>query len=124
MSPVKAARRPAQVLITLLALSIMTERIYLSLHILGFVPLICPCLPTVTFARTGPSFKRGPPKGYIHAIEQRWHQVESVLGAILSSTDPYVQALINNLRKDDLARDILSRVDSGPFVSTSKSPPF
>ena len=35
----------------------------------------------------GPSFKRGPPKGYIHAIEQRWHQVESVLGAILASPD-------------------------------------
>jgi hypothetical protein len=101
----------------------MTERICLSLHILGFVPLLCPCLPIVTFAHTGPSFKRGPPKGYIHAIEQRWHQVESVLGAILSSTDPYVQALINNLRKDDLARDIIDRVDSGPFVRISESPP-
>jgi hypothetical protein len=71
------------------------------------------------FGRAGPSFKRGPPKGYIHAIEQRWHQVESVLGAILSSKDPQVQTLINNLRKDKLARDILSRVDSGPFVSSS-----
>ncbi|KAF8260725.1 fungal-specific transcription factor domain-containing protein [Lactarius quietus] len=68
----------------------------------------------------GPSFKRGPPKGYIHAIEQRWHQVESVLGAILTSTDPYVQVLIDNLRKDDLARDILGRVDSGPFGSTGR----
>ncbi|KAI0308118.1 fungal-specific transcription factor domain-containing protein [Multifurca ochricompacta] len=68
----------------------------------------------------GPSFKRGPPKGYIHAIEQRWHQVESVLGAILASTDPNVQVLINNLRKDDLARDILSRVDSGPFGPTGR----
>jgi len=68
----------------------------------------------------GPSFKRGPPKGYIHAIEQRWHQVESVLGAILSSTDPQVKALINNLRKDELARDILERVDSGPFGRTGR----
>jgi len=68
----------------------------------------------------GPSFKRGPPKGYIHAIEQRWHQVESVLGAILSSTDPQVKALINNLRKDELARDILERVDSGPFGPTGR----
>ncbi|KAH9044579.1 fungal-specific transcription factor domain-containing protein [Lactarius pseudohatsudake] len=68
----------------------------------------------------GPSFKRGPPKGYIHAIEQRWHQVESVLGAILTSTDPNVQALINNLRKDDLARDILGRIDSGPFGPTGR----
>jgi hypothetical protein len=80
-------------------------------------PLLLLAFRIITFGRTGPSFKRGPPKGYIHAIEQRWHQVESVLGAILTSTDPYVQALINNLRKDDLARDILGRVDSGPFVS-------
>src|SRR5882762_1016907 len=65
----------------------------------------------------GPSYKRGPPKGYIHAIEQRWHQVESILGAILASPDPQVQDLMSNLRKDDLARDILKRVDAGPFVS-------
>ncbi|KAI0049260.1 hypothetical protein FA95DRAFT_1557057 [Auriscalpium vulgare] len=63
----------------------------------------------------GPSFKRGPPKGYIHAIEQRWHQVEAMLGAILSSSDPQVQKLLTNLRRDDLARDILARVDAGPF---------
>ncbi|KAI0068074.1 hypothetical protein BV25DRAFT_1875230 [Artomyces pyxidatus] len=68
----------------------------------------------------GPSFKRGPPKGYIHAIEQRWHQVESVLGAILSSPDPQVQKLIVNLRKDDLARDVLTRVDAGPFGPTGR----
>ena len=65
----------------------------------------------------GPSYKRGPPKGYIHAIEQRWHQVESILGAILASPDPQVRHLIKNLKRDDLARDILNRVDSGPFVS-------
>jgi hypothetical protein len=81
---------------------------------LSFSPFSC-----IISGHTGPSFKRGPPKGYIHAIEQRWHQVESILGAILSSKDPHVQALINNMRKDKLARDILTRVDSGPFVSTS-----
>lgn len=64
----------------------------------------------------GPSYKRGPPKGYIHAIEQRWHHVEAVLGSILSSHDPRAQSLINDLRKDDLAREILNRVDVGPFV--------
>ncbi|KAI0036598.1 fungal-specific transcription factor domain-containing protein, partial [Vararia minispora EC-137] len=68
----------------------------------------------------GPSFKRGPPKGYIHAIEQRWHQVESVLGAILASPDPQVAQLINNLKRDDLARDILNRVDVGPFGPTGR----
>ncbi|KZV76951.1 hypothetical protein PENSPDRAFT_741072 [Peniophora sp. CONT] len=68
----------------------------------------------------GPSFKRGPPKGYIHAIEQRWHQVESILGAILGSPDPQVQALIDNIKTDDLARDILNRVDAGPFGPTGR----
>ena len=77
----------------------------------------------LTVRRIGPSFKRGPPKGYIHAIEQRWHQVESILGAILSSKDPHVNALINNLRRDDLARDILNRVDLGPFVSIPRRSP-
>ena len=32
----------------------------------------------------GPSRKRGPPKGYIDAIEARLHQTEAVLGIILS----------------------------------------
>ncbi|KAI0321361.1 fungal-specific transcription factor domain-containing protein [Amylostereum chailletii] len=68
----------------------------------------------------GPSFKRGPPKGYIHAIEQRWHQVESVLGAILASEDPQVTTLISNMKKDDLARDILNRVNAGPFGPTGR----
>ncbi|KAF8808141.1 hypothetical protein BYT27DRAFT_7190259 [Phlegmacium glaucopus] len=73
-----------------------------------------------TFAGTactflGPSYKRGPPKGYIHAIEQRWHQVESLLGAILQCPDPRVQSIVYDLRQDDLAREILGRVDTGPY---------
>lgn len=67
----------------------------------------------------GPSFKRGPPKGYIRAIEQRWHQVESLLGVILQCTDPRVQGVVADLRRDDLAREILNRVDQGPYVRTS-----
>ncbi|TFK77447.1 hypothetical protein BDN72DRAFT_830615 [Pluteus cervinus] len=63
----------------------------------------------------GPSYKRGPPKGYIHAIEQRWHQVESLLGAVLQCPDPRVQSVIADLRQDDLAREILTRVDMGPY---------
>lgn len=91
-----------------------------SLHFSRYAPTPTPPLTPLIVLRIGPSFKRGPPKGYIHAIEQRWHQVESVLGAILSSKDPHVNALINNLRRDELARDILTRVDSGPFVSVSR----
>ncbi|KAF8167342.1 fungal-specific transcription factor domain-containing protein [Crassisporium funariophilum] len=63
----------------------------------------------------GPSYKRGPPKGYIHAIEQRWHQVESLLGAILQCPDSRVQGIVHELRQDDLAREILGRVDTGPY---------
>lgn len=65
----------------------------------------------------GPSYKRGPPKGYIHAIEQRWHQVESLLGAILQCPDARVQEFVNDLKQDELAREIIDRVDMGPYVS-------
>ncbi|PSS05453.1 hypothetical protein PHLCEN_2v3833 [Hermanssonia centrifuga] len=61
----------------------------------------------------GPSFKRGPPKGYIHAIEQRWHQVECILGTIMAS--PRAQSIVADLRQDSYARDVLERVDSGPY---------
>ena len=50
-------------------------------HLLGdfsFLPGSLEC----TFL--GPSRKRGPPKGYIDAIEARLHQTEAVLGIILS----------------------------------------
>lgn len=67
----------------------------------------------------GPSYKRGPPKGYIQAIEQRWHQVESLLGAVLSCPDTRVRQIIADIRQDDLAREILNRVDTGPFVSAN-----
>ncbi|EGN91754.1 hypothetical protein SERLA73DRAFT_80157 [Serpula lacrymans var. lacrymans S7.3] len=68
---------------------------------------------TCTFL--GPSYKRGPPKGYIQAIEQRWHQVESLLGAVIACSDPRVQDIVSELQQDDLAREILHRVDVGPF---------
>lgn len=64
----------------------------------------------------GPSYKRGPPKGYIRAIEMRWHQVESLLGAIIQCRDSRVQSLVSDLRQDPLAREILNRVDMGPYV--------
>lgn len=70
---------------------------------------------------SGPSYKRGPPKGYIHAIEQRWHQVESLLGAIIQCPEPRVQRLVAELRQDDLAREIINRVDMGPYVSIARS---
>ena len=41
-------------------------------------------LETLECTFLGPSRKRGPPKGYIDAIEARLHQTEAVLGIILS----------------------------------------
>lgn len=81
-------------------------------------------LPTAvhSYHLQGPSYKRGPPKGYIHAIEQRWHQVESLLGAILQCPDQRVQNLVNDLRQDDLAREIIDRVDLGPYVGAVTFP--
>ncbi|CCM04446.1 uncharacterized protein FIBRA_06626 [Fibroporia radiculosa] len=61
----------------------------------------------------GPSFKRGPPKGYIHAIEQRWHQVECILATIMVT--PQAQDIISELRSDPFSRAILDRVESGPY---------
>ncbi|KAI0656534.1 fungal-specific transcription factor domain-containing protein [Cubamyces menziesii] len=66
-------------------------------------------------AYTTPSFRRGPPKGYIQALEHRLHQVESVLAAIMSSPDIRSRSVIDELRKDELAAHILETVDAGPF---------
>lgn len=45
----------------------------------------------------GPSRKRGPPKGYIDAIEARLHQTEALLGIVLSSSDERAQTLLHDL---------------------------
>jgi hypothetical protein len=38
------------------------------------------------------------------------------MGAILQCPDPRVQSIVSDLRQDDLAREIIGRVDSGPYV--------
>lgn len=63
----------------------------------------------------GPSHKRGPPKGYILALERRLHQVEALLGTIISSDDPRARGLVNDLSRDQLAAHIVRRVKIGPF---------
>ncbi|KAI0050188.1 hypothetical protein FA95DRAFT_1570714 [Auriscalpium vulgare] len=63
----------------------------------------------------GPSHKRGPPKGYIHAIERRLHQVEALMGTIIGSSDPRAQGLFQDLSRDPLACQIIHRVEHGPF---------
>lgn len=69
----------------------------------------------------GPTHKRGPPKGYIHALEQRWYLAESILGAVLASPDPRAQSVVSTLRQDELAHEVLNKVDIGPFGSTGRA---
>ncbi|KAF8452405.1 fungal-specific transcription factor domain-containing protein [Boletus edulis BED1] len=57
----------------------------------------------------GPSRKRGPPKGYIDAIEARLHQTEALLGVLLA-----VEAERAN-ESTPGAPEILNRVDSSPY---------
>ncbi|KAF8812811.1 hypothetical protein BYT27DRAFT_7182267 [Phlegmacium glaucopus] len=63
----------------------------------------------------GPSRKRGPPKGYIDAIEARLHQTEALVGIMLATSDPRAQSLLHDLEKDPLAKEIIARVDNSPY---------
>ncbi|KAG6888363.1 hypothetical protein C0995_008950 [Termitomyces sp. Mi166 len=63
----------------------------------------------------GPSRKRGPPKGYIDAIEARLHQTEALLGIIISSNDVRAQSLLRDIGKDPLAKEIINRVDNSSY---------
>ncbi|KAH9854944.1 hypothetical protein C2E23DRAFT_867059 [Lenzites betulinus] len=62
-----------------------------------------------------PTHKRGPPKGYILALERRLHQVEALLGTIISSDDPRARSLVQDLSRDRLASQIINKVHVGPF---------
>lgn len=80
----------------------------------------------------GPSRKRGPPKGYIDAIEARLHQTEALLGVLLAVEAEHgdrfgeadrpppggaagLEDVLHTLRQDALAREILNRVDSSSY---------
>ncbi|KAG6848569.1 hypothetical protein H0H93_015837, partial [Arthromyces matolae] len=63
----------------------------------------------------GPSRKRGPPKGYIDAIEARLHQTEALLGIMISSHDVRAQSLLRDIAKDPLAKEIINRVDNSAY---------
>lgn len=47
----------------------------------------------------GPSRKRGPPKGYIDAIEARLHQTEALVGIMLATKDPRARSLLDDIAK-------------------------
>jgi len=69
----------------------------------------------VSCTYAAPSHKRGPPKGYILALERRLHQVEALLGTIVASDDPRARSLVEDLTQDQLASHIIRRVKIGPF---------
>ncbi|KAG8928581.1 hypothetical protein FRC01_005706 [Tulasnella sp. 417] len=58
---------------------------------------------------------QGPPKGYIDALESKLHQMEALLGTIITSDDVRARTLIYDLSQDPLAREIIQRVDETPF---------
>ncbi|KAG2108501.1 fungal-specific transcription factor domain-containing protein [Suillus discolor] len=62
----------------------------------------------------GPSRKRGPPKGYIDAIEARLHQTEALLGVLLAVEAEHSESIFRRLH-DTLAREILNRVDTSSY---------
>ncbi|KAK7062806.1 hypothetical protein VNI00_000299 [Paramarasmius palmivorus] len=63
----------------------------------------------------GPSRKRGPPKGYIDAIEARLHQMEALIGIMLLSGDDRATTLLEDISQDPLAKAIINRVDNSPY---------
>ena len=69
----------------------------------------------------GPNFKRGPPKGYIQALEHRLQLVETVLSAIITSDEPSSKSIVNSLSKDSVARNVMEFVHYGPFGPANAS---
>ena len=59
--------------------------------------------PKIACTFLGPSRKRGPPKGYIDAIEARLHQTEALLGILISSSDSRAQTLLRDLAQVSLS---------------------
>ncbi|KAG8904867.1 hypothetical protein FRB99_001034 [Tulasnella sp. 403] len=62
----------------------------------------------------------GPPKGYIDALESKLHQLEALLGTIITSTDIRARSLIYDLSQDPLALEIIQRVNDSPFGSRGR----
>lgn len=56
----------------------------------------------------GPSRKRGPPKGYIDAIEARLHQTEALVGIMLAANDSRARCLLDDMSQVALTTNPLS----------------
>ena len=55
----------------------------------------------------GPSRKRGPPKGYIDAIEARLHQTEALVGIMLAANDSRARSLLDDISQVALTMNLL-----------------
>jgi len=62
-----------------------------------------------------PSRRRGPPKGYLHLVETKMHELEAVMGVMLSIPDPRLQEIIGSLSKDELCSSVFAKVSDSPF---------
>ncbi|KAG9036070.1 hypothetical protein FRB95_009858 [Tulasnella sp. JGI-2019a] len=69
----------------------------------------------------GPSRKRGPPKGYIDALESKLHQLEALFGSILLSQDPRARSLIFDLSQSEFAREVIKLVDESAYGEKGRS---
>lgn len=64
---------------------------------------------------SAPTAKRGPAKGYLHALESHCHAVEALLGILLSLPDRRAITLLTELSDDPYARTVLDQVNASAF---------
>ncbi|TFK46082.1 hypothetical protein OE88DRAFT_1050205 [Heliocybe sulcata] len=65
---------------------------------------------------SGPVYRRGPPKGYTAALEQRSYRNECILSAIMQSSHPLARHLVALMAQDEFTRQTLQNVVTGPLV--------
>jgi len=70
---------------------------------------------------SGPVKKRGPAKGYLHAIETRCHDVEAVLGILLGIPDQRAISLLTELCEDSYVRKVIDQVNTSAFGTLGRN---
>ncbi|KDQ59905.1 hypothetical protein JAAARDRAFT_77811 [Jaapia argillacea MUCL 33604] len=86
---------------------------------------IPPSMELMHFLRhQGPLHKRGPPKGYVKALERRLQEVEGLLRAIIGSQDFRAQSLVADLRQDPTRLQVIEMIERGPFGSDDGEAPL
>jgi len=62
-----------------------------------------------------PVKRRGPAKGYVQLVETRVHELEAVMGVLLSNPHPAVRNMFVTLTQDPFANEVLTQVANGAF---------